>query len=246
MCGLFGVVTSRRSDPATTACVFAGMGTLSESRGRDAAGIAGFSVSGRMMFRARKVGTFRSLWAACESNRKPVRRARVLMGHTRWSSVGDSRDPFNVHPFRKGPIVGCHNGTTDRSGLIEGYGLQDLDGTTDSEAIIAALGVVPATPQSYLDVLDSAGGSASLAIVDARRDDAIVLVRGASSPLAVARATDGSVWWASLPEWFDSVGRHFGDYFDTPEIVAEHSVVTVSSSAIPQMRRWTPCQRLSA
>lgn len=237
MCGLFGVVRSKQADPEVTACVFAALGLMSESRGRDAAGVAGFASNGGVVFRARKIGTFRTLWPALPSRDQRVARSATLMGHTRMSSVGDRKDLKNAHPFRVGPVLGCHNGTMDRNALVSEYGLRDLDGTTDSEAIIAALASVPADPERYLDVVRAGNGSAALSFVDARRSDAVVLVRDAYSPLAVARSLDGSVWWASLPEWFGSVGRHFGDYFDAPEVLPERSVTTVSSDPVPEIGR---------
>jgi glucosamine 6-phosphate synthetase-like amidotransferase/phosphosugar isomerase protein len=237
MCGLFGVVRSTQSDAEMTAYVFAALGIMSETRGRDAAGVAGFAPDGDVVFRTRRIGMFRALWPVVGDRRRRVERSQVLMGHTRMSSVGDRKDPRNIHPFRIGPVVGCHNGTMSRDALVSEYGLYDLEGTTDSEAIIAALASGPAQPESYLEVASSGHGSAALSFVDARRPDAVVLVRAASSPLAVARSVDGSLWWASLPEWFGSIGRHFDDYFDAPEILPEHCVATVSSHAVPQMER---------
>lgn len=249
MCGLFGVVCSKDADKGTVSQVFLGMGVMSESRGRDAAGVAGFSWDGDLRVCTKKIGTFRSLWTQHKASGRlliDVAGSHVLMGHTRASSVGNPNDLRNAHPFQVGPIVGCHNGTMSRSALVSQYELRSLKGSTDSEAIVAALAAGPADPESYLDVVTSVSGSAALSVVDTRRQDAVVLVRGQSSPLAVARAVDGSVWWASVPEWFGAIGRHFQDYFELPEIVKEYSTVTVSNGATPEIRRSKPLSRLSA
>ena len=40
-----------------------------------------------------------------------MKRAALLLGHTRWRTRGDERVNSNNHPIRAGEVIGTHNGT---------------------------------------------------------------------------------------------------------------------------------------
>ena len=56
---------------------------------------------------------------------KEMAQPRAIIGHNRSATIGNiTKD--NAHPFRKGDLVGVHNGTI--------HSLKQSNGSTDSEA----------------------------------------------------------------------------------------------------------------
>lgn len=122
---------------------------LTQSRGRDATGIS--TLFSNMDYMGLKMGIpsadFVSRFGGTEKDfdgyldiwRKKSSPAKMVLGHCRKSSVGNSEDNVNNHPIKVGDIVGVHNGTlTNHDKIFEMLNCK-RDGTVDSEAIFRLL-----------------------------------------------------------------------------------------------------------
>lgn len=175
MCGIVGLaayggtLTKAQENMRQEAMIFLGteLLRLTESRGKDATGIAALRSDGDFMglkmgvaaseFISRFGGTendfagFTQLWR----EGKPV---RIMIGHCRKSSVGNSTDNVNNHPIKVGEIVGIHNGTLQNHEIIIEMLGNKRDGRVDSEAIFRLMNhftnksTEPFTPETILEV----------------------------------------------------------------------------------------------
>ena len=122
---------------------------LTQTRGKDATGIATmFSDCGYMGlkmgipptdFVSRFGGTEKDFDGYLTIWRKRTIPAKMVLGHCRKSSVGNSEDNTNNHPIKVGNIIGVHNGTLTNHNQIFELLKCDRDGTVDSEAIFRLL-----------------------------------------------------------------------------------------------------------
>lgn len=141
MCGQVGLIlgTSKRTRVELThlANLFSGVLKLSERRGRHATGVALLKDDGECRL-------YKNVVPASEFVRKANyrvildsldNRTTVLMGHTRWATVGDPSDPVNAHPIRAGAVIGTANGTiTNADWLFRRFNLP-RHAEVDSEVI---------------------------------------------------------------------------------------------------------------
>jgi len=86
---------------------------LSERRGPHATGTALFKSNGEHLLfkRPQKASEFVKNNAFKEVLRSVDRQTTLLMGHTRYQTVGDASNNLNNHPIRAGEVVGTANGT---------------------------------------------------------------------------------------------------------------------------------------
>jgi len=148
---------------------------LTQPRGRDATGIA--TLFANLDYMGLKMGIpsadFVSRFGGTEKDfdgylniwRKKVSPARMILGHCRKSSVGNSEDNVNNHPIKVGDIVGVHNGTLTNHDRIFELLNSKRDGTVDSEAIFRLLhfftknGEEPFSPKVIQEVCKRLHGS---------------------------------------------------------------------------------------
>lgn len=86
---------------------------LSEKRGPHATGVALLKSNGEHVLVKRplkasdfiKDRRFREVLNGVDAH------TTLLMGHTRWQTVGDASNNENNHPIRAGSVIGTHNGT---------------------------------------------------------------------------------------------------------------------------------------
>ncbi len=146
MCGQLGLILAPRErthdelDYLTD--MFGAVLWMSKQRGRHATGVARVqddgtsavykrAVPSNMLIR--QVGYTRCI-AAVDN------RTTVLMGHTRWATVGSAEDPKNAHPIRAGVVVGTANGTiTNADQLFRKFKLP-RHAEVDSEVIFRMAG----------------------------------------------------------------------------------------------------------
>ena len=150
---------------------------LTQPRGKDATGIStmfsNLDYMGLKMgvpstdFISRFGGTERDFDGYLSIWRKKTSPARMVLGHCRKSSVGNSEDNVNNHPIKVGDIVGVHNGTLTNHEKIFELLKSKRDGTVDSEAIFRLLhyftknGEEPFSPKIIQEVCRRLHGSYS-------------------------------------------------------------------------------------
>ena len=233
MCGLFGFVraTSGPNPECLARAVFA-LGQRAEQRGRDAAGLALAGPSGCRVVKA--TGRFTDLWEPAW-HIPLVRRAGVVLGHTRHASQGAADRLDNAAPLAAGRLVGTVNGDLDAADFQRRFPhLSAPEGETDSERLLLALDAARGSPRAACGVLAAVRGPAALAWVDTDRPDLVCLARGALCPLAVACDRWDNLWWGSSPAWFRQLdtasgGRH-GFHV---ERVAEGTLLVVAAGEAP-------------
>lgn len=117
MCGQVGLIlrSSRRTIAELThlARLFTGLLELSEKRGRHATGVALVRSYGTSRLYKKAVpasefvqeDSYRDILESLDDD------TTILMGHTRYATVGNPDDPANAHPIRAGVVRGTANGT---------------------------------------------------------------------------------------------------------------------------------------
>ena len=209
--------------------VFDLLGILAQQRGTDASGVARFYgrqastpstelvASERLSPSLRVDGwhvsrrpvCWKSFWKLPQLQKSE--QARILSGHTRKATRGESRNVANLSPMLVEDLLGTHNGGVAIKPLVENYGLE-LAGNTSSEAIFAALSTCRGEDiDATVQVLTSLRGRAALAWVDRNSPKRVYLARTALSPLATAWDALGNFYWASSRQWFLTI-EEISDY----------------------------------
>lgn len=117
MCGLTGVIFGKQkrsqAELETLKDIFTTMFIFSEERGRHASGIATLSTNGKHSLYKLPVPPSRmiSLTKYNEILDNINDKTTILMGHSRWKTVGTEYNNNNNQPIVSGPIIGEHNGT---------------------------------------------------------------------------------------------------------------------------------------
>lgn len=231
MCGLFGMVRSTDSVPAATSQLCVRLGHLAEERGSAAAGLA--LADGRSspigIPDPASTGTpdpaaadvsyagwrvikdalpFSRLWQPAHQGALDA--ARAVLGHTRYPTQGHDPQLANASPLGVGQVIGTHNGDIDVETVRGRRALPPPQGQTDTEILFQALDAAAGAIEPTLDILAGAIGRAALAWVDLRFPGQVRLARTAISPLAVAVDSDGTLYWASNPGWFNPAPAEAG------------------------------------
>ena len=218
MCGLFGTIRPQHYPQglrSAAAAALIDLGYLAEERGVDSAGVA--TLHGRSLaplpiidpavrehtlgrWRVRTaLGAFSDHLPGHHQVRSNLASARIVLGHTRWSTQG-ATNLDNASPLTAGDIIGTHNGDVTAP---------TRNGSTDSAWLFSQLN--PArTVRATTSVLTGLRGRAALAWARRSRPDLVFLTRTALSPLATATDRGGALWWASNPEWL----RELDDWYD--------------------------------
>lgn len=119
--------------------------------------------------------------------------ARVLIGHTRWATVGSPLNMNNNHPMRHGSIVGVHNGTlTNHDDILRITGRWKDDTQVDSEAIFAAV-----NRWGHKSGLGKVEGAMVACYTDLRKPHVVSIARSYGRPCVLARTERGNIFWAS-------------------------------------------------
>lgn len=226
MCGVFGLVIEREAgfDPAAIAPLIRDLYRISESRGKEASGLA-LHVEGRSVIEVRKAAVRgRRLIASPDCRRMLTAAATavtagsrvVMLGHTRMVTNGDPSDNGNNQPVVGDRIVTLHNGiiTNEDALWSRDPGLPRLH-EVDTEVVVRLIerglsadgGDLQAV---FADVVGDLAGANTLAVLD-----------GSTGDLALGTA-NGSLYLAD-----DTTGR-----------------VTVFASEEPILRRALTGRRL--
>jgi len=199
MCGIVGVLRfgSLGNKNHRESAIFFGVTLLelTEARGKDATGVVSLFDDGSLM--GQKMGTnateFISRFGGKEHDfdsyttviREHDPGLRVMIGHCRKKSVGDSYDNVNNHPIKTGDIVGVHNGTLTNHDVIFKNLKCKRDGDVDSEAIFRLFEYFtggcqnPFTLDIVEEVIDRLHGSFSILAINANNPNQVVSARDA-------------------------------------------------------------------
>jgi len=196
MCGIIGYTGAEQALDV----LLAGLATL-EYRGYDSAGVAVVDADGgdarlAVAKRAGKLGVL-----AGDVDRAALT-GRTGVGHTRWATHGEPNDA-NAHPHLSadGAVAVIHNGIIENFAELKA-GLE-ADGVafhsdTDTEVVAQLIGRVRAAdpgadlPTAVRSVVARLQGAFSLAFVDRRDPDTIVVTRR-EAPLVLGRADGASL-----------------------------------------------------
>jgi len=250
MCGIFGFVRAAEApEPRLATEAFAVLGHLAQERGRDASGFAlvtghydGQATSAGPAIRHRRVALdgclvtkapvpFAKLWDPRFV--RPLDRAGIAMGHSRWATRGSATAVANASPMVVDRLIGTHNGDVDEMALAARYDVAGTIGTTDTEVLLCALASVATEPKAVASVLANVWGRAALAWVDRCDPTRVHLARTALSPLATARDWAGNFYWASNPGWFRVLDAKGAYGFRDVTLVREGSYLRVRGGLMP-------------
>jgi glucosamine 6-phosphate synthetase-like amidotransferase/phosphosugar isomerase protein len=250
MCGIFGFVRAEEApEPSLATDAFFSLGHLAQERGRDASGFAlvtghhdGPATDAGPAIRHRRVALdgclitkapvpFAKLWDP--SFVRPLNRAAIALGHSRWATRGNPRAVANASPMVVGRLIGTHNGDVDEMALCDRYDLAEPIGGTDTEVLLAALASVATEPRAIASVLASVWGRAALAWVDRSDPTRVHLARTALSPLVTARDWAGNFYWASNPRWFRVLDAKGAYGFRDVTVVREGTYLRVRGGLMP-------------
>lgn len=178
MCGIFGVLLGKdtKFTPQTLKNTVNNLFVLSESRGKEAAGIAILS-RGKLNIHKQGVIATRFIHSKIYSEflnnllngnyNPPTREPIAIMGHTRLATNGPQLDNNNNCPIACGAVVGVHNGIiVNQEELIKNFSLI-RKGTVDSELIFSLLNLLINNGLSSISatqtIFNKIQGSASIA-----------------------------------------------------------------------------------
>lgn len=177
-----------------------------ESRGKDAAGVAAMFENGEYMviksgmpspqlmttFTERDNKTYKNFLNVCRDSGSYV---KSYIGHCRKASVGNTWDNVNNHPIRVGDIIGVHNGTLKNHDRIFEILSGKRDGEVDSESIFRLFnhftneGKEPFTIDNVKEVGRKLDGSFAVIAANSNNPFQIALLRDAR-PVELAIVKD--------------------------------------------------------
>lgn len=206
MCGIFGFALARGAMGERDArALLRSLIVLSETRGKEAAGIAAGNDAGLVVCKSAMRGTafmktqrFRDVEASMLSADALARSHVACMGHTRLVTNGSMERHENNQPVIRGGIVGIHNGIiVNDAALFGAHGLKPTC-DVDTESLLALVedacakgeAIVPAVARAFGEVR----GTASVAL---QFDDAPVLVLATNNGSLYVAATDRGIVFAS-------------------------------------------------
>jgi glucosamine 6-phosphate synthetase-like amidotransferase/phosphosugar isomerase protein len=141
MCGLTGIIFGKHSrscdDYEELKEIFTSMFILSEQRGRHASGLATLDTTGKTHLYKLPVPPTRMVNLAGFNKILSTvnNKTTLLIGHSRWKTVGSEYNNNNNQPIISGSILGTHNGTiSNATALFARYQLKRL-AEVDSEVL---------------------------------------------------------------------------------------------------------------
>jgi predicted glutamine amidotransferase len=224
MCGIFGSITRANNNlteqqKINVANIVGGLAIHMQTRGDESTGIATLDGVNYDIFKTtQKASEFVDSKNFIEMMSKfPL----VVLGHTRLGTVGEIT-PQNAHPFRKGNIIGCHNGSV--------YNWREINAqaNVDSEVIFEVI-----NDFGYKKGLTKLRGSFAIVWTDLRNPHAVNLVTH-KNPLILAYVKElETYFWASEVEAITStiasvVGVNKATIFDFSE--EDDKVMTIDEN----------------
>lgn len=211
MCGLYGYITRKnvvlspqQKEKRTNALI--GLGLSMQNRGTDSAGIVGICNNDFCI--VKKAMSFRQLANQKQFKSLMEKSPNVVLGHTRLGTVGAKIDR-NAHPFKKGKIIGTHNGSVGNwKTLVEE--LQQPEIEVDSEVIFSQL---EKHNNNYKEALKTLYGMFAIVWLSTDNPNKVYFVRE-DNPLFMVKIPEiGTYFWCStFYELQTVIGSSFGIY----------------------------------
>lgn len=192
MCGLYGFKTKKELNKLLTKkqqkdkqLIIKGLGIVMQERGTDSTGIA--MVTDKSIKIMKQAIDGYSFFTSDKVMKHLDCDAETIIGHTRFATTG-AVTKKNSHPFKKGSIIGAHNG------MISNYLEIDKTLQVDSEAIFVLLNQYKTKP---LKALKRLSGSFAVTWIDSDNTDNLYMCRY-NNPLYTAYVDElGTMFWAS-------------------------------------------------
>ncbi len=184
MCGLVGIFGKLTK---VSMAMFDDLFTIDMIRGNDGHGVNIVQNTGKNKILKDLYHPHNIIYNKPYRNFVDPNRTRLIMGHNRWATVGGNVIE-NTHPFKKGHIIGMHNGT-----LLSQFDLPDWTKfKNDSENLIHSINKW-GIEKTWLNT----DGAATLLWWD-KRDQTLNVIRNSQRPFLFAYSKDKSFMaWAS-------------------------------------------------
>lgn len=147
---------------------------------------------------------------AIRTMKKELDETMIIQGHVRKATNGSSKNDKNLHPFRKGDIIGCHNGVVaNYRDLWATNEVGEAEGDNDSEVIFALLNKFEPTltdPKEIANVVSEIYGSLAISAVSSRSPYQLMLVSRERSLYYWVDEEQGIFWYASSAEMLAYAG----------------------------------------
>lgn len=194
MCGLTGIIfgkkTRSKSELLFLKDLFTSMFIMSESRGHHASGLVSLDITGKSTLY--KLPVCPSRMVLLQGYRSVLNtlsnKTSVLLGHSRWRTVGSEHNNKNNQPLIIGSVLGTHNGTIlNASSLFEQFALKRM-AQVDSEVLfrMADCSLIEGSLNTslYKRYLAQCEGNLSFVLVS-RRDPEHVFIFKGDKPLSL-------------------------------------------------------------
>lgn len=254
MCGIFGVVATGDERPRRAADLLAQLFELSESRGKEAAGLAGVHggdirvlkspVPTSQLMRSR---AFTSYVRDVVGSAKHPRDRVAVVGHSRLVTNGSQTEHANNQPVCAGELVGVHNGIiVNDEALWRAYPQLRRDAEVDTEVLLRLIRHHAADAGSFVGGVRRAFaeiyGVANVALFASELDQLTVATNNGSIYYAHG---DGVFVFASEEYILRTALERAGLDALVPAIVhlaAAHGVLVDLSTAAPQRFSLDPAE----
>lgn len=195
MCGIYGFTVKKGADvrAETLREVLSSLVLLSESRGKEAAGVAIWDEASVSAYKEASPGAvvlkreaFRGLLDAKVSDARIAASPLAVIGHTRLVTNGGLETHANNQPVARGGIVGVHNGIiVNDAEIFAAHGLK-REAEVDTEALLALLETHEAAGAGPCEALRRAYGEL--------RGTANVALLYQDAPLLLLATNNGSLY----------------------------------------------------
>lgn len=194
MCGLFGCKTVARKNYVFTdeqriskAKIIEGLAIAMQDRGKDSTGIA--TITGNHSVMYKDTITAKNFVNEKRFSEVLLENPEMVIGHTRFATTG-AVTPKNAHPFKRGKIIGAHNGVVRN--FWEFKSKAELE--VDSEAIFYLLNK---TKNNYSKSFKKLSGVFALTWVNLREKNTMYIARDGNPLFGVFSENLNTLFWCS-------------------------------------------------
>jgi asparagine synthetase B (glutamine-hydrolysing) len=204
MCGLYGWINLSNRDYQNNKKIFVKLNELSTRRGKDASGIWAWNglkekalvlpVSGDKLIRT---GVFKNDFL------KDFEKIKILLGHCRLATNGESNDKNNNQPIELPNLVLTHNGiVVNADQLARKFGIKKQK--SDSAILANIIFKLQQEGKSINEIIEELSGlvcgTLNLAIIEKSKDNYKLILASNNGSLYLGRI--GSVWLFASEKYF--------------------------------------------